>query len=209
MFKKKVFIVFEGIEGSGKTAHSASLSKKFKDFKIPHLYLREPGGSINSERIRNFVLKKKNKQFHPITDTLLYLAARNEHVQKLIKPSLKKKKIIICDRFIDSTIAYQVSGKSVNKNLVTHIHNNILAGVKPNITFLLTVKIESAMKRINKRKHKNRYDKFNKEFYKKVQKTFIRNAKLNKKRYFIIDNSENSNKVENIIFNIIKKKLSL
>ena len=207
--KKPFFITFEGIEGSGKSYQSLKLFRKLKLLKVDPIKTREPGGTEGAEIIRKIILSGSENKFTPTTDTLLYLAARNEHVQKLIKPSLKKKKIIICDRFIDSTIAYQVSGKSVNKNLVTHIHNNILAGVKPNITFLLTVKIESAMKRINKRKHKNRYDKFNKEFYKKVQKTFIRNAKLNKKRYFIIDNSENSNKVENIIFNIIKKKLSL
>ena len=120
MSKKKIFIVFEGIEGSGKTAHSISLSKQFKDFKIPHLYLREPGGSINSEKIRNFVLKKENKQFHPITDTLLYLAARNENFLKNIKPFYKKK-VIICDRFTDSTLAYQHYGQGVEKDIINFI----------------------------------------------------------------------------------------
>ena len=93
--------------------------------------------------------------------------------------------------------------------MVNLIHNKILLNLKPNITFLLTASINKAMKRINERKHKNRYDKFNKTFYTKVQKAFINNAKLNKKKYFIIDNSENSNKVETRIFNIVKKILGL
>ena len=91
MYKKNCFIVFEGIEGSGKTSHSLSLVKKLKSLKVPCIYLREPGGSKEAEHIRNFLLKNKNKKFNSLTDTLLYLAARNENFLKKIKPFYKKK----------------------------------------------------------------------------------------------------------------------
>ncbi len=97
MYKTRTFIVFEGIEGSGKSTHALSLIKKLKSLKVPCVYLREPGGSKEAEDIRNFLLKNENKKFNSLTDTLLYLAARNENFLRKIKPFYKKK-IIICDR---------------------------------------------------------------------------------------------------------------
>ena len=112
---------------------------------------------------------------------------------------MKKKKVIICDRFIDSTIAYQVYGKKVNKNLVDNVHKHILGNLKPNLTFILKVKISKAMQRLNKRKNKNRYDKFKKTFYEKVQNSFLKIAKKNKSKYVVLDNSNDSPKLEKII----------
>jgi len=117
MFKKKtLFLTFEGIEGSGKTYQSKKLFKNIKKLRIPAIYTREPGGTKSAEEIRNLILKdyfynKSGEKFDKYTDTLLYLAARNEHVINKIKPAIHKKKVIICDRFIDSTLAYQVYGK--------------------------------------------------------------------------------------------------
>ena len=91
---------------------------------------------------------------------MLYLASRNEHIINKIKPAILKKKIIICDRFVDSTLAYQVYGKGVKKNFIKNIHKHILKGIKPNVTFILKVNINKALSRLNKRKNKNRYDKF-------------------------------------------------
>ena len=140
---------------------------------------------------------------------MLYLAARNEHIINKIIPSLAKGKIIICDRFIDSTLAYQVYGKGVNKNFVNSIHKHILRSLRPDLTFILKVNISTAIKRLNKRKKKNRYDKFSKSFYIKAQKAFIKIAKKNNKRYVILDNSKESNKIEGIIYkkisNFLKK----
>ena len=130
MYNKKIFIVFEGIEGSGKTSHSLSLVKKLKFLKIPCIYLREPGGSKEAECIRNFLLKNENKKFNSITDTLLYLAARNENFLRKIKPFYKKK-IIICDRFIDSTLAYQHYGLGVKRHFINFINKEIMGPIKP------------------------------------------------------------------------------
>ncbi len=137
MFKKKpFFIVFEGIEGSGKSYLSRKLYKKLLKKNIPTILTREPGGTNRAESIRKIILndyfeKKNNDKFHKYTDTLLYLAARNEHVQNVIRPSLVKKKVVICDRFIDSTIAYQVYGKGVKLQFIKNIHKEILNKLKP------------------------------------------------------------------------------
>ena len=214
MYKKKpFFIVFEGVEGCGKSYQSKKLYNKLKKKKIDTILTREPGGTKSSELIRNLILKdyftKNSKEkFDKYTDTLLYLAARNEHIKNKIKPALIKKKIIICDRFVDSTIAYQVHGKKVDINFINNIHKKILQGVTPNIVFILKVSIESSLKRLKKRKTKNRYDNFPQSFYNKAQKSFIKLAK-NKKNYFILNSSLNDNSLENKIFNITKKYLKI
>tara|TARA_B100000686_G_scaffold331750_1_gene395646 strand:- start:44 stop:691 length:648 start_codon:yes stop_codon:yes gene_type:complete len=215
MYKKKsLFITFEGIEGSGKSYQSKKLYRNIKKKGLSVILTREPGGTKNAEKIREVILddyfhRSSKEKFDKYTDTLLYLAARNEHIINKIKPAILKKKIIICDRFIDSTTAYQVYGKGVNINFVNSIHGYILNKIKPDLTFLLKVNISVAMRRLKKRKIKNRYDKFPKKFYIRAQNAFIRLAKNNKKRYFVLDNSSNSNDVEKIILgkinNLLKK----
>ena len=214
MYKKKpFFIVFEGVEGCGKSYQSKKLLRFLKKKKIPSILTREPGGTKSAEMIRNLILKdyfnKSSKdKFDKYTDTLLYLAARNEHVKNKIFPSLKKKMVVICDRFIDSTLAYQVYGKKINLNFVNNIHKNILNGLKPNLTFILKVSPKSSKKRLIKRKTKNRYDNFSQSFYSNVQKSFIKIAK-GKKNYFILNSSKNNNSVEKKIFNITSKYLNI
>jgi dTMP kinase len=207
MFKKKaLFITFEGIEGSGKTYQSTRLFNKIKNLGLNSIYSREPGGSSGSEMIRRIILNGKKNKFTKTTDTLLYLAARNEHIEKKIIPAMKKKKIIICDRFIDSTYAYQVYANKVDKRLVDLNHKIILRKIKPDLTFILNLTIEKAFLRVKKRKKLNRYDKFPKKFYQKAQKGFLEIAKLNKKRCVIVDNSIDSPITEELI---LKKFLTL
>tara|TARA_Y100001958_G_C21112077_1_gene458699 strand:- start:356 stop:1003 length:648 start_codon:yes stop_codon:yes gene_type:complete len=214
MYKKKpFFIVFEGVEGCGKSYQSKKLFRFLKKKKIPSILTREPGGTKSAEMIRNLILKdyfnKSSKEkFDKYTDTLLYLAARNEHVKNKIFPSLKKKMVIICDRFVDSTIAYQVYGKKINFNFVNIIHKSILNGLKPDLTFILKVSSKSSKKRLMKRKTKNRYDNFSQSFYSNVQKSFLKIAK-DKKHYFILDSSENDDSLEKKIFNITSKYLNI
>ena len=214
MYKKKpFFIVFEGVEGCGKSYQSKKLLRFLKKKKIPSILTREPGGTKSAEMIRNLILKdyfnKSSKdKFDKYTDTLLYLAARNEHVKNKIFPSLKKKMVVICDRFIDSTLAYQVYGKKINLNFVNNIHKSILNGLKPNLTFILKVSPKSSKKRLIKRKTKNRYDNFSQSFYSNVQKSFIKIAK-GKKNYFILNSSKNDNSIEKKIFNITSKYLNI
>ena len=214
MYKKKpFFIVFEGIEGCGKSFQSKKLYKYLKKRKIESILTREPGGTKSSELIRNLILKdyflKNSKEkFDKYTDTLLYLAARNEHIKNKIKPALLKKKIVICDRFTDSTIAYQVHGKKVDINFINNIHDKILDGIKPNIVFVLKVSEKSSVRRLKKRRTKNRYDNFKQSFYRKAQKSFINLAK-NKKNYFILDSSSNDKSLENTISKIVNRFLKI
>ena len=214
MYKKKpFFIVFEGVEGCGKSYQSKKLYNKLKKKKIDTILTREPGGTKSSELIRNLILKdyfaKDSKEkFDKYTDTLLYLAARNEHIKNKIKPALLKKKVVICDRFVDSTIAYQVFGKKVELNFINNIHKKILQGVKPNIVFILKVSKNSSRKRLKKRKTKNRYDNFTQSFYTKAQNSFINIAK-NKKNYFILNSSTNDGSLENKIYDLCKKYLKI
>ena len=202
--KKPLFVTFEGIEGSGKSYQSKKLYRSIKRRRIPVILTREPGGTRGAEKIRKIILddyfyQDTQVKFNKYTDTLLYLAARNEHVKNKIIPAISKGEIIICDRFTDSTLAYQVYGKGVSKALVDSIHKYILGSIKPDLTFLLKVNISKAFKRLKKRKKKNRYDKFSKYFYINAQKAFIKIAKKNKKRYCVLDNSEDSDKTENAI----------
>jgi len=207
MFKRKpLFIVFEGVEGSGKSYQCKKLLSNLKKKKFSTILTREPGGTKSAELIRNLILKDyfnkfQKEKFDKYTDTLLYLAARNEHVKSKILPALNKKKIVICDRFIDSTLAYQVYGKKVNYNFINDIHKTILGNLKPDLIFVLKVPSKVAKKRLKKRKTTNRYDNFSKSFYDKAQKAFIKIAK-NKKNYFILNSSNNDNTLEKEIFEI-------
>jgi len=213
MHKKSFFIVFEGIEGSGKSYQAKILYKKLKKFTNKVILTREPGGTKSAEIIRNIILKdyfEKNKKIKldKYTDTLLYLAARNEHLKNKIIPALKYKKIIICDRFIDSTLAYQVYGKKVSLKFINNIHKQILGKIKPDITFVLKVKKQSFLSRLKKRRSRNRYDNFPVKFYIKAQNAFLKISK-NKKDYIVLESSKNTPELQKKIFEIIKKKIGL
>ena len=214
MYKKKpFFIIFEGVEGCGKSYQSQKLKKNLKKKGVNSLLTREPGGTRSAESIRRLILKDyfnkgNNEKFDKYTDTLLYLAARNEHVKNKIKPALKKKRVVICDRFVDSTLAYQVYGKKVNRYFIDNIHKFILQGIKPNITFILKVSSKASKLRLKKRRTKNRYDNFHQSFYTKAQKSFLKIAK-HKKNYFVLESSSNDSNLEKQIFKIVCKYLKI
>ncbi|MFL2902056.1 MAG: dTMP kinase [Candidatus Pelagibacter sp.] len=199
---KKPVIVFEGIEGSGKSHHISVISKYLKRNKIAFIKLREPGGNINSEKIRKLILDKKSN-FNKITDLLLYLAARSENIELIRK--YYKKKIILIDRFTDSTIAYQHYGFGVDLKLISFINNHLLKKFKVDYTFLNIVNYKNMIKRLKLRKSLNRYDKFNNKFYQNVQKGFLKLANKNKKKYKIINSNLDIKINENLIIQSIKK----
>ena len=201
---KKPIIVFEGIEGSGKSYHISCISKYLSKKKIDHIKIREPGGTKNAEKIRKLILNKKSK-FNKNTDLLLYLAARSENLSSLKK--YYKKKIILIDRFVDSTIAYQHYGFGVDLNLIKFINKHLLKDIAVDFTFLNKVSTKNMIKRLKNRKSLNRYDKFRNNFYKKVQNGFLKLASKNKKKYLIIDSNRNKAQNETLIINKINKLL--
>jgi len=201
MYKKPV-IIFEGIEGSGKTYHSDNLAKYLKKKKIDYIKLREPGGCLNSEKIRKLILNK-NSNFDKNTDLLLYMAARNENIIRLKKSY--RKKIIIIDRFIDSTIAYQHYGLGVDLSIIKKLNSFILKSFKIDFTFLNIVNKANMHKRLKLRKSLNRYDKFKSTFYDKVQKGYLKIAKKNARKYQIIDSNLDIETNKLLIINKIER----
>ena len=202
---KKPIIVFEGIEGSGKTLHINHLSSYLKKKKLKFIKLREPGGSSNSEKIRKLILNNKIN-FNKITDLLMYLAARNENVKNIINKNYKKK-IILIDRFTDSTLAYQHYGMGIDYKFINLINNYITKKINVNLTFINLVSTKNMRTRLLKRKKLNRYDKFKMNFYNKVQKGYIKIEKKNKKKYKIIDSNKNISVNKNKIINEVNKFL--
>ena len=192
----KPVIVFEGIECSGKSLHINNVCKFLKKKKIPYIYLREPGGSKNSEIIRKLILNKK-LNFNRNTDLFLYSASRSENIQKLKK--FHKKKIILIDRFIDSTVAYQHFGFCVDLNLINKIHSVILNDFKIDFTFLNIVNNKNMLSRLRKRNKLNRYDKFSSKFYEKVQKGFLKIIRNKKNKHLIVDSNLELKKNKEII----------
>ncbi len=201
MFKKPV-IVFEGIEGSGKTSHINYVANYLKKKRINFIKIREPGGNINSEKIRKLILDNKSN-FNKKTDLLLYLASRSENIIQLKKNY--KKKVILIDRFVDSTVAYQHYGLGVNLELINSINRYLIGNFKVNYTFLNIVNQVNMIERLKKRKKLNRYDKFDNNFYKKVQRGFLKIVNKNKKKYQIIDSNLNIRKNRLLIIDKINK----
>ena len=198
---KKPIIVFEGIEGSGKSFHINCVANFLKKKDKKFIKIREPGGYKNSDKIRKLILDKKSN-FNKNTDLLLYLSARSENIQ-LIKKNIGKK-IILIDRFIDSTVAYQHYGMGVDKKFIQMINKFLLKDIHIDFTFLNLVNEKNMYLRLKQRKKLNRYDKFSSSFYKKVQKGFLKIIKENPKKYMKIDSNLDININKKIILNKIE-----
>ena len=203
---KKPIIVFEGIEGTGKTHHINNVVKYLKKNNKKFIKIREPGGSKNAEKIRKLILNNKST-FNKHTDLLLYLSARSENLE-LIKKNIGKK-IILIDRFTDSTIAYQHYGMGINLKFIKNINDYLLKNINIDFTFLSIVNKQNMKKRLKIRKNLNRYDKFNDIFYDKVQSGFIKILKKNPKKYMKIDSNLDIKLNEKIILNKITSLIQI
>ena len=199
---KKPIIVFEGIEGSGKSHHISVVSKYLRKKKINNIKIREPGGNPNSEKIRKLILNNKSN-FNKNTDLLLYMAARSENID-VIKKTFNKK-IILIDRFTDSTIAYQHFGMGVDLNLIETLNKYLLKNIKISFTFLNLVNKKNLQERLKERKSLNRYDKFKMSFYNKVQNGFLSLSKKQKNEYQLINSNLDINKNEKLILSKIDR----
>ena len=203
---KKPLIVFEGIEASGKSTSLQKAINYLKKNKIKYIAFREPGGTKFSEDLRSLILNKKSK-LNNKTDLFLLMASRSENIDKILKKNFKNK-VILIDRFVDSTIAYQHYGMGLDKDLILKMNNFLIGNLRPNFTFLSIVNKKNMLNRLKLRKNKNKYDNFDYNFYNKVQRGFLKIANKNKSKYLILDtNKDNIKIIENKLIDKIKKIL--
>ena len=203
---KYPIIVFEGIEASGKSTSLEKIIKYLKTKKIKYKTFREPGGTNLSEKLRSLMLNKKSELSNK-TDLFLLMASRSENIDKILKKNYKKK-VILIDRFIDSTLAYQHYGMKLDKDLILKMNNFLLGHLRPNFTFLSIVNKKNMLNRLKLRKNKNKYDNFDYNFYNKVQRGYLKIAHQNKSKYLILDtNKDNIKIIENKLIDKIKKIL--
>ncbi|MEO2068811.1 MAG: dTMP kinase [Desulfurobacteriaceae bacterium] len=200
-----MFITFEGIEGCGKTTQARLLYDWLKSNGKETLLTREPGGTESAEEIRKFLLKDREEFFPPFSEVCLYMAARSFHVENLIRPSLESGKWIICDRFADSTIAYQGFGRGIELDLLKFLNDKATRGVEPDITFLIDVPVEIGLSRIKGRKV-DRIEKEDLVFHKRVREGFLKIARENPERVVVIDGTKSIETIFQEILRVLKER---
>jgi dTMP kinase len=201
MKEKYQFISFEGIEGCGKSTQSKMLLEFFNSQNILSILTREPGGCDISEKIREILI---NENLQAKTEILLNFAARIEHVENLIKPELENGKIVISDRFSDSTYAYQGYGFGGDIDMITKIHNLTIPNLIPDITFLIDIEVEQAFERIKLRSQNNKYEDLSLDFHKRVRNGFLKLAEKTD-RIKIINGNQNPKQVFQDILKILNQ----
>ncbi len=197
-------ITLEGGEGTGKSTQASFLFKSLKKVTKKVILTREPGGTIQGEKIREILVKEQKFEWDPVTELLLVNAARNEHLKHIIIPAIKQN-VIVCDRFIDSTFAYQILAKGIKKKYFELINEVIIKKVIPKITFLIDITPNIGLSRTIKRKsNENRYESYNIEFHEKVRKSYLELARRSK-RIRIIDGSQSRLNVHKSIIDSLNK----
>ena len=185
-----LFISFEGMEGAGKSTQMKRLAKALKSQGFECIITKEPGGTPLGIKLRNMLLHNKEATTHPFSDLCLFTADRLEHINQVIKPALREKKIVICDRFTDSTLAYQVGGQQLELKAVESLIN--LSDIKPDLTFLLDLDPEAGLVRVSKRGVIDRYEKKGIAFHKRVRAMYHKLAKAEPNRFVTINTQESA-----------------
>lgn len=205
-----MFITFEGVEGCGKTTIINMIYEKLKSMNFDVIHVREPGGVKISEQIRNIILDKSNTEIDDRCEALLFAASRRQLLVEKIFPALKENKIVICDRFVDSSLAYQGGGKRLGIDNVLNINLFATENSLPNLTILFDIDPELGLKRIAKNSEReiNRLDLQKIDFYNRVRDAYLYLANANKDRYQIIDASKSIEEVYNTTLEIILNKLN-
>ena len=199
---KGKFITFEGSEGCGKSTQSGLLYDYLKGKGYAVVYLREPGGTKISEKIRMILLDSKNDSMSVECEMLLYMAARSQVVKELIKPALSKGKIIICDRFLDSTVAYQGFGLGIDINFIKSVGKFATYGIKPDLTIFLDLPIKKGLK--YRQLTKDRIEKRPLKYHEQVRRGYLRLARLEPKRIKVVKVNKDKDKTQSKIRNIIE-----
>jgi len=200
-----MFISFEGIEGSGKSTLLENLKKYYLKKELEVIFTKEPGGTKLGKDIRGILLNPASL-ISSEAELLLLMADRIEHVKTIINPNLKKNKIIFCDRYIDSTIAYQGKGRNLSEDKIKELID-ILNLPIPDLTILLDLPVEDGLLRANKRNELDRFEKEDINFHKSIRKSYLDLQKKDPKRIFLFDSSISENKLFKNVLNLIEKKI--
>ena len=191
MNTRGTFITFEGGDGAGKTTQIAMLAESLRQAQLDFIVTREPGGCPEAEVIRNIMLHRHELSWQPMTLVLLLTAARNEHMAKVIEPALASGKIVICDRFFDSTLAYQGYGSQLDHEAIKTIHRATLDGVQPDITFVLDIDVRLGLQRAKVRGEADAMERMDITFHERLRQGFLEIARDNPERISIIDATQN------------------
>ena len=209
---KGMFITFEGGEGVGKTTQINLLKTYLLSMNFKVICSREPGGTVEGEKVRKLLVKGSLNTWDPLSEVLMFNASRRQHINKIIFPSLHKGNIVLCDRFIDSTIVYQGHASSIKKSILTNLHKKFCYNLYPDLTFFLDLDPSLGLKRTKKRsnnKDENRFENHGLDYHQKISKGFNNLAKNNKERIQTIDASDTIENISKKIINFINLKLKI
>lgn len=173
---KGMFITFEGPDGSGKTTQINMLMEHLKNNGFQVVYTREPGGTKISEKIRDIILDNENSEMSATCEALLYAASRAQHVEELIRPALSSGKVVICDRFVESSVVYQGIGRGLGDNKVRNINDFAINGVQPDLTIMLMIPYEEGLKRKKNQRDLDRLENSGDDFHRKVYYAYVKLA---------------------------------
>ncbi|ADU96384.1 dTMP kinase [Thermovibrio ammonificans] len=201
-----MFITFEGIEGCGKSTQARLTYEWLLDRGYTSVLTREPGGTPAAEKVREVLLKRWEERFPPMAELFLYEAARAFHVENLIKPALQEGSIVICDRFTDSTLAYQSFGRGLSREFVALLNRKATGGLKPDLTLLIDLPVEEAFRRIAQ-KSRDRMESEPLEFHRRVREGFLSIAREEPERVAVIDGRGTVSEVFERVKRVIEERL--
>jgi len=202
-----LFITFEGGEGSGKSVQARALYRRLSHLAIPVLLTHEPGGTSFNRKVAYWLKWSQNEDISPMTELLLFNASRAQLVTKVILPNLKKGRLVICDRYADSTTAYQSYGRGLDLEMVKTINNTATQGVKPNLTLLLDIPVQEGLAR-KRLRSRDRFEQEDIAFHQRVRKGYLELAANEPERWLVIDASQPKDKVEELIWQKVSQLLS-
>ncbi len=200
-----VFITLEGVEGAGKSTLMAYAAEYFSEKGREVIQTREPGGTKTGEQIRAILLDSDNETLTDNTELLLMFAARMQHIDEVIRPALSSEKIVICDRFIDATYAYQGAGRGLDMTRIEALENWVQQGLKPDMTLLFDLDIETGLRRANQRSDADRFEQEEISFFERIRSCYLERAENEPKRFSIIDASQSFENVKLQIQTILEE----
>lgn len=190
------FITLEGVDGAGKTSHIEFIKEYLTNLKLDFIMTREPGGTELGERLREILL---HDEMTPKTETILMFAARNEHIEKVIRPGLTSGAIVISDRFTDASYAYQSGGKGVEDEEIDVLKDLVQKNLQPDLTFLFDLPVEVSIQRLKKTRKLDKFEKEEKDFHENVRKKYLMIAKNNPKRFSVLNSEKSIDEIQSQI----------